>query len=341
MTTRRSNLTACVLLLACMLAVPAVVGQEEEKKRIVRNGPSVSVFGQEIEIGENVIHRDPVVCIGCTARIKGEVRDNVVVIFGELELDGAEIGQNVVGVFSKIDVRDSYIGHTLVNALGTLERDSLSGNVVNIGLPFGWAPRMHTILFWFRAVGLLLAFVALVGAVSVAPERVEVIAREAPVRYFSAFFVGLLGYLAFLIVLTLLAATVVGLPIGILLFKILKWVGIAGIFLSLGQRVGRSMGREMSPLGAVLLSFGFYAAFIVAMSWMGLAGFFMLMLFRMFFWLMFEVPAVGLMILTRCGTQGQTPAAFASAAPAAATPPEPAPEAEPAVEPPTEPPEEA
>jgi hypothetical protein len=65
------------------------------------------------------------------------------------------------------------------------------------------------------------------------------------------------------------------------------------------------------------------------------------MLFRMFFWLMFEVPAVGLMILTRCGTQGQTPAAFASAAPAAATPPEPAPEAGPAVEPPTEPPEEA
>ena len=319
MTTRRSSLIACVLLLACMLAAPAVHGQEEEKrKRIVRNGPSISVFGQEIEIGENVIHRDPVVCIGCTARIKGEVRDNVVVIFGELELDGAEIGQNVVGVFSKIDVHDSYIGATLVNALGTLERDSLSGNVVNIGLPFGWAPRMHTILFWFRAVGLLLAFIALVGAVSVAPERVEVIAREAPVRYFSAFFVGLLGYLAFLIVLTLLAATVVGLPVGILLFKILKWVGIAGIFLSLGQRVGRSIGREMSPLGAVLLSFGFYAGFVVLMSWMGLAGFFLLLLFRMFFWLMFEVPAVGLMILTRCGTQGQRPFAYASAAPAAA-----------------------
>jgi hypothetical protein len=238
----------------------------------------------------------------------------------------------VVGVFSKITVRDSYIHETLVNALGSLEQDNLSGNVVNIGLPFGWAPRMHTVLFWVRAVGLLLAFIALVGAVAVAPERVDVIAREAPARYFSAFFVGLLGYLAFLIIITLLAATVVGLPVGILLFKILKWVGIAGIFLSLGQRVGRSMGREMSALGAVLLSFGFYAGFIIVMSWLGLAGFFMLLLFRMFFWLMFEVPAVGLMILTRFGTQGGTAAVFA-AAPAAApaqAEPEPPAAAEPA-----------
>ncbi len=333
MTTRRLSLTAFVLLLAWALAVPAVHGQEEEEKRIVRSGPTISVFGQEINIPANEVHRDAVVCIGCTARIEGEVRDNVVVIFGELELDGAEISNNVVGVFSKMRVRDTYIGDTLVNALGSLDRDSVSGNVVNIGLPFGWAPRMYTILFWFRAVGLLLAFIALVGAVSVVPERVELIAREAPVRYFSAFVVGQLGYLAFLIILTLLAATVIGLPAGILFFKVLKWVGIAGIFMSLGQRIGRSLGREMSPLGAVLLSFGFYAAFIVVMSWLGLAGLVILVLFSMFFWLMFEVPAVGLVILTRFGTQGGTAATAAyapaaPAAPAATVPSEPAPEPE-------------
>jgi len=335
-TTRRSSLMAIVPLLACLLAVPVVTGQEE-KKRIVRNGPSISVFGQEIEIGANVVHRDPVVCIGCVARIKGEVRDNVVVIFGELELDGAEISNNVVGVFSKMRVRDTYIGDTLVNALGSLDRDTVSGNIINIGLPFGWAPRMHTILFWFRAVGLLLIFIALVGAVSVVPERVETIALETPGRYFSAFFVGLLGYLAFLIILTLLAATVIGLPAGILFFKVLKWVGIAGIFLSLGRRIGRSLGREMSPLGAVLLSFGFYTAVVVVFSWLGFAGFLMLMLFHLFFWLMFEVPAVGLVILTRFGTAGGTAAtaAYAPAAPSATVPPEPAPEptAEPTPEP--------
>ncbi|MCH7779336.1 MAG: hypothetical protein IH848_00690 [Acidobacteria bacterium] len=321
MTTRRLGVTALVLLLACALAPPAVHGQEEEE-RIVRRGPTISVFGQEIEIPTNEVHRDPVVCIGCVARIKGEVRDNVVVIFGELELDGARIGKNVVGVFSKIRVRDSYIEDTLVNALGSLDRDSGSGNVVNIALPFGWAPQVHTILFWFRAVGLLLIFIALVGAVSVVPERVETIALEAPARYFSAFFVGLLGYLAFLIVLTLLAATVIGLPAGILFFKVLKWVGVAGVFLSLGRRIGRSLRREMSPLGAVLLSFGFYAAVVVVLSWLGFAGFLMLTLFHVFFWLMFEVPAVGLVILTRFGTQGGAVATTVYA-PAATVPPEP------------------
>ena len=60
----------------------------------------------------------------------------------------------------------------------------------------------------------------------------------------------------------------------------------------------------MSPLGAVMLSFGFYAALVLVSGWMGVVGFVLLVFFRMFFWLMFEVPAVGLMILTRFGTRG-------------------------------------
>ena len=336
MTTRHSSLIALVLVLGCLAAAPAVRAQEEEEL-IVRTSPAVSIFAQEIEIPANVVQRAPVVCIGCDARIEGEVLDNVVVVFGKLEMDGARVRDNVVGVFSTIRLRDSQVEDTLVNALGSLEWDSNPGNIINIGMPFGWAPRMHTILFWFRAVGLLLVFIALVGATSIVPERIEVIAREAPVRYFAAFFVGLLGYLAFLILLALLAATVIGLPAGILMFKILKWVGIAGIFLAFGQKLGRSIGREMSPLGAVLLSFSFYAAFVITMSWLGIAGFFLLMLFRLFFWLMFEIPAVGLMILTRFGTQGGTAAAFASPAHAAAAPAEPAPAPEPAATPAAEP----
>jgi len=329
MTTPHSSLIALVMLLACALVAPAVHADQEEneeRERQVRTSPAISIFAQEIVIPENVEQRAPVVCIWCEARIEGEVRDNVVVIFGKLEMDGAKVSNNVVGVFSELQVRDSQVRETVVNALGTLEWDGNPGNIVNIGLPFGWAPGFRTILFWFRAIGLLLAFIALVGAVSIVPERVEVVAREAPVRYFPAFFVGLLGYLAFLIILTLLAATVIGLPAGILFFKIFKWIGIAGIFLALGQRVGRSLGREMSPLGAVLLSFGFYAGFVVLMSWLGVAGFILLVLFRLFFWLMFEVPAVGLMILTRFGTQeGGSAAAFAPTVHAATVPPEPEP----------------
>jgi hypothetical protein len=328
MNTQRGLWALCFLLLA-YLASPGVAAQEEEQDRFIRNGPSVSVFGQEILIPANVVQRAPVVCIGCTARIEGEIRDNVVVVFGELEMDQASVRDNVVGVFSTLTIRDSEVGEQLVNVLGSLDRDGVNANVINIGLPFGWAPRVTTILFWLRAVGLLLIFVTLVGAVSIAPERVDLLAREAPVRYFSAFFAGLLGYLAFLMVLALLSITVIGLPAGILFFKVLKWVGIAGIFLSLGRRVGRSFGREMSPLGAVLLSFGFFAGMVLLLGWLGFVGFVLLIFFRLFFLLMFEVPAVGLMILTRFGTRGS--GGDAVFVPAAAGPPavQPQPEAQP------------
>ena len=55
--------------------------------------------------------------------------------------------------------------------------------------------------------------------------------------------------------LLILAATVIGLPFGLLVFRVVKWLGIAGIFFAVGRRVGRSLGREMSLLGAVLLVF--------------------------------------------------------------------------------------
>ncbi len=333
MTNRRSGPAVLLALTLCVIAAPAArADQEEDEERHVRTSPAISIFAQEIVIPDNVVQRAPVVCIWCEARIEGEVRDNVVVIFGDLEMDGADVTNNVVGVFSEIRVRDSRIGETLVNALGVIDLEGNPGNVVNIGLPFGWAPQLETVVFWFRAIGLLLAFIALVGAVSIAPERVELMAREAPVRYFSAFFAGLLGYLAFLMILTLLAATIVGLPAGILFFKVLKWVGIAAIFMSLGRRIGRALGREMSPLGAVLLSFAFYAGFIVTMSWLGFAGFVVLLMFRVFFWLMFEVPAVGLVILTRFGTHGGPAAAFAPPPAAAAAQAEPGAPPEPEAE---------
>ena len=318
MTKRHRILALDGFLLVCGM-FPWTTAQEDEK--VSRYSPSISIFSQDILIPKHVVQRAPVVCVGCSVKIEGDVRDNVVVIFGELEMDGASVRDNVVGVFSTMTIRDTPVGENLVNVLGTLDADEFVLNPINIGWPFGWAPRVHTLVFWFRAVGLLLTFIALIAAVSIAPERVEVLAREAPVRYFSAFFAGLLGYLAFLMVISLLTATIIGLPAGILFFKVLKWVGIAGIFLSLGQRVGRSLGREMSPLGAVLLSFGLYAAIVIALSWLGVVGFFALILFHLFFWLMFEVPAVGLVILTRFGTRAGGGAAIVVPPPQPATPP--------------------
>jgi hypothetical protein len=136
---------------------------------------------------------------------------------------------------------------------------------------------------------------------------VRVISEETPNRIFAAFFVGLLGYLAYWILMVLLLATVVGFFVGLVLFVVLKWLGIAGMFHFLGHRVGRGLGREMSLLGAVLLGFAPYILIVLLPSAFGLAGLIVAIVFGFLIWIFLEIPAVGMVILTRAGTRGATP----------------------------------
>jgi hypothetical protein len=118
----------------------------------------------------------------------------------------------------------------------------------------------------------------------------------------TAFFVGLLGYLGWLIVFTLLSATVIGIPVALLAFYVLKWLGVAGIFCAVGRRFGAGIGREMSILGAVLLTFGVYALATLLPTPLGLFGLGLIWgVLGLLFFLLVEVPAVGLAILTRAG----------------------------------------
>jgi len=297
------GLCLLALLPLAVSAQDSVVEPGEEPEKIVRYSPAVSIFSNNLHIGPNVVQRAPVVCIGCDVEIEGQISDNVVVIFGKLTMNGARVRDNLVGVFSSLDIKDSQVDDTMVNVLGTLEIDRFEGSTINIGLPVGWNPDIYRFLFWLRAVALLMAFILVVGITIVVPERVERIAREAPVNYMSAFFIGLLGYLGGWILLTLLTATVIGLPAGLLFFKIVKWLGLAGIFLFTGRRLGQLLGREMSPLGAILLCFGLYSAVLITLSWFGAFGLFVIMLFKLFFWILFGIPAVGLVLITRFGTR--------------------------------------
>ena len=297
------GLIVAILAIALLLPVVGAQGDNESKieTRVVRD-PSVSIFGQDLLIGPNIDHRAPVVCVGCDVTVEGRVADNVVVVFGSLTVVG-EVRDNAVGVFSKIDARRGNVGDTLVNVLGSLDSGAIDGSIINVSSPFGWTPNLFRLMFWVRAFVLLITFIVLVGLASVVPERVERIAAEAPVQYMSAFFAGLLAYLAAAVLVTVLSVTLIGLPAGALFVKIAKLLGLTGVFLFVGRRVGQMLGREMSLLGAVLLCFGIYAAILLTLSWLGAIGLVLILLFKLFFWLLFEVPALGLVVLTRFGTR--------------------------------------
>lgn len=293
------------------------------EQRIESRGNRVSIFTGDIEIPANVRQRGVVFCLGCDVRVDGTVDEDIVVVGGGLTMTG-ESRRSVVGVLSSMRLDGADVGDGLVNVLGSLESNDtiVRGQVVDLGVG-DWLPGIGsgigvvaTLVFWTGLLKLLGAFVLVVLVAVVVPERVRLIAEEAPIRYGTAWFVGLLVYVLFgLIVMPIALATLVGFPIAVIGFKAMKWLGIAGLFLAVGERFGRGLGHRFSLLAAVMVVFTPLALLRLAPLVLGLPGIVIALTASMLTWLFFHVPGVGIAVLTRFGTRRR----------GAATPPPPAP----------------
>jgi hypothetical protein len=290
----------------------------------------VTILG-DIEVPAGKVHDGDVVCVGGKVTIGGTVTGDVVVIGGSLVQSGTVHGQ-VVGVGSTIELtQGASIDGELVNVLGSLDDRgaSVAGN--RVSLPFGLplpgikAPFavLGAILFWGTVVSLVLFFIGIFLFAALVPHRVLVLSEEAPVSLLWAFLVGLGVYVALPIVEFLLFCTVLGIPILFCLHFVvlaLKWLGMVGILHYLGSRIGKLFGRDLSIAGSVLLAFALVAILkLVPFAFGGLFGLILLLGIKVFLWLFLEVPALGLIVLTRAGSRPRKPASLAT--PAIAVPP--------------------
>ncbi len=317
-------LFACVLLSTAAPAAQEPVGPEQERV-VERRGDLVSVLSGDIHVPAGVRQRGSVVCIGGDVVIEGHVTQDVVVIFGSLELTGtvggqvtivlsegvlrdATVSRELVSVLGSVELERSTIGGEMINILGSLDRDQLSrirSQIINIG--FGsWAPSFWAMLLWLRLFHKFVVFVLLVLLILLVPERIRLMADEAPVRYVSSFFFGLLGYIGMFVLVGLLTITVVGIPLAVLAFYVLKWMGIAAIFHAVGLRVGRATGFSLSLFGSVLLVFGLYVVAFIAPATLHVTGLLILFVLKLLFLLLVEIPAVGLVLCTRFGGRATT-----------------------------------
>jgi hypothetical protein len=90
---------------------------------------------------------------------------------------------------------------------------------------------------------------------------------------------------------------------------------MAGVIHYVGLRLGQSIGREMSLLGAILLGFLPFAVLLVLPSFFGLIGVVLSMVASFLFALVIKVPALGLVIMTRAGRHPPGEPAPSQAAP--------------------------
>jgi len=305
-----------LLCLAWLLPLGVSIAQEsaepaaaESPKPVRRHGDLVSVFSGDIHIPAHVEQWGTIVSVGGDVVVEGKVRGEIVVIGGSLTLSGSVRG-SAIGVLTNISARDAEISDQLINIAGTLDKEDtyVCGQFVNIGFGDGWISLakpfgvLGALLFWGRLVKLLVVFVLILLLAALVPDRIRAIAEATPIRLVPAFFMGLLAYLGLWVVCALLLVTVIGVPLAIFLFIILKWLGITGMFYFFGNRLGRAVGREMSLLGAVMLGFLPYVLLILLPSAFGLPGLLVAIMIHCMIWLFLEIPGIGLVLLTRAGS---------------------------------------
>ena len=289
-----------------------IVPLPEPRRRVVRQTGQFTFGGDTIRVEPNHRVDGNVVAIFSDIVIEGEVDGQVVAIWGNVEVAG-EVRNDVVSVLSDSVLEPgAEIGGQMINVAGALLNRGavIEGGQIDLPLGFdmdlgGPLAAVALLAAWIRLIKLLLFFVVILLFAALIPDRLRVMSREAPVRYFPALLAGVGAYLLLSVLNTTLLATVFGIPIAVALyvaFVVLKWLGIAAILHRLGERVGLSIGREMSLLGAILLGFIPYALLVVVPSFLGVLGFVFSWALWLAFWLLLEAPAIGLVILTGAGS---------------------------------------
>jgi len=298
-----------------------------------RGDKELTGVNQDVTIKAGETHDGDVVCIRGHVTIDGHVNGDVTVVAGSLDITGTVDG-DVTAVVSRIEFDEkAQVNGDVTNVGGSLRRNGaiIQGQVVNIPLGIslpswghGWRSGLGEFagfFFWWRIFALFLFFVCALLLAALVPDRIRLISEEAPSRLFTAFVFGLVGYMVFVFAQLFLAITIIGIPLvflSYLVFIVLKWLAMCGIFHQIGSRVGRSLGREMSLLGAILLGMLPFALLRFVPFCVGFS-----------IWFLVEILAFGYLILTRVGTRG-TPASIAARPVPPVPPPPPAPPAAPA-----------
>lgn len=328
---RRYAQTALCSLLVILAVLPVAAEEappsEPSEPEVIDAAPArpsrVAVFSSITVHADERVDGD-VVVVGGDAVIDGHVSGDVVVVGGSLELDGT-VGGDAVGVASDVRTGSSaQIAGSLIAVIGDLDDEgaTVGGEHTIVSFPFplptgfGRFSAIAGLIAWISAFVMALTFLFLVLVVLIAPERVEVIARDTPRSYGLGMLVGGLTHIGMVVVHVLLVITVIGIPLSMLLdlaFRFARLVGAVGILVAVGRGIGRQWGRDLTPLGALSLGFLPYALLAVVPFFFGLWGLVIGIGINVLLAIALDWPAMGVVLLTRFGSQphGLPPAAAA------------------------------
>jgi hypothetical protein len=227
-----------------------------------------------VEAGE--VYESDLVSMGGDVVILGEVRGDVVVIHGSLEIDGRVKG-NAVAILTDTTLGDNArIAGDMVHIGGSYDASpeaKIGGESVRTdldGIDFAEGARevaenTFSIIYIFRLVLLAVLFWGMLIAVLVAPAKVTQAGEALKQNWVRAILLGLGAYAAYVVLavlFALLCLLLIGIPLLAVLgiaWLVLQVMGLASLLWVLGDRLGRNvLQREVSPVVAFLLGFLIY-----------------------------------------------------------------------------------
>jgi hypothetical protein len=264
----------------------------EGKKTRVAGTIDISGVG-DVTVEEGQVYEHDLVSIGGDVVVLGEVRGDVVVISGTLEIDGRVKG-NAVAILTDTTLGDNArIAGDMVHLGGSYEASpeaKIGGESVHTDLGGAdlaegareAARNTFSLIYIFRLILLAILFWGMLIAVLVAPAKVTQAGEALGRNWVRAILLGLGAYAAYVVLavlFALLCLILIGIPLLAILaiaWFVLQVLGLASLLWLLGDRLGRNvLRREVSPAVAFLIGFLIYlptqvVPFHLGLPWLGL-----------------------------------------------------------------------
>lgn len=241
-----------------------------------RTGGRVRIGGDLHIPAEDTVHGDTVTVLGKQV-IEGNVEGAVVSIFGDVEISG-EVSEDVIAVFGDVILKEgAEVDGDLVNVLGKTRREGvirIGGEEItmdageigmrireNIHLDSIRLDRFFNFFHW-PLWGFLLSVIWTLAIVTFFPKQIRNISDAIEHDGLRVGVKGLLGVIVIVIAVVLLAITILGIPVAVLL-GLAVWLavifGSVAVYYLVGERLAEQFNWETSDvvkalLGTVLLS---------------------------------------------------------------------------------------
>lgn len=290
-----------------------------QRSDIVRVGEDIYIDSDEVVYGD-------VVGIFGNVTIEGKVTGDVVSVFGGLTLgEDAVVNGEAVSVFGSLNKADgAYVRGQSVN----VGPGVFCGKVITG--PCGWGfPRVWWMMVSLGGLAILLLVALLISAIF--REGTGRLSRVIRRDFLKSWLIGLLTEVILVVVTIVLAITLIGIPIAVLLWLVAGLAflfSFAGVSLGLGEAISGAGREARSQVGMVFIGGILILAVPILARLLGGAGLFVpamgiWLLGGLITWLALAT-GLGAVVMTRFGTRESN----GKAQPQTAPPPAPEPQAQ-------------